>query len=97
MHRYIWGASGVPTGRARAGVWLWRVLSAAALDAEAAPWGSPTSWELGEAGLLGGRRERVAGSGHQAASSRRGASQLQGLPRLPEALPHSCQHQAEGL
>ena len=25
-----------------------------------------------------------------------GASQPQGLPRLPKALPHFCQHQAEG-
>ena len=61
---------------------------------------------MGEPDILSAGRGRAAGQTQGESSGvgasgcllrATGASQLQGLPRLPEALPHSCQHQAEGL
>lgn len=60
--------------------------------------GEPDILSTGRGGAAG--RTQGESSGIEASGCllwAAGPSQLQDLPRLPEALPHSCQHQAEGL
>ena len=106
------GAFGVPMRCACTGVWPWRALSMAAQalmqphrEEACCPGQHGPGRPLSGSDILSAGRGRAAGqtegesSGIEASGCllwAAGASQLQGLPRLPEALPHSCQHQAEG-
>lgn len=98
------GASGVPTRCAHAGVWQWRALMQPHREEARCPGEHGPGRPLGGPDILSAGRGRAAGrtegesSGIEASGCllwAAGASQPQGLPRLPEALPHSCQQQAE--